>query len=164
MSRTYEPIATTTLSSTASSVTFNSLGTYTDIVIITKAKVSTGTAGLRLRFNGDTATNYSQTEIYGDGSSAGSARNSNQTSAKLTDAISMNTTDDFMARVNIFNYGNSTTNKTLLCRGDIASIGTEFVVALWRKTPEAITSIELFPTASTFASGSIFTLYGIKAE
>jgi hypothetical protein len=50
-----------------------------------------------------------------------------------------------------------------LARGNIASGGTEAVVGLWRNTA-AITDIQLFAAASTFAIGSTFTLYGIKAE
>jgi len=160
MASTYEKIATNTLSSTASSVTFSSLGSYTDIVIVSVPSISTGSAGFRIRFNSDSGSNYSQTEIYGDGSSAASARNSNQTSGKLTDAISPTTNFNFNSIVNVMNYSNSTTYKTFLARGNIASGGTEAVVGLWRST-SAITSIELLPTSSTFASGSTFTLYGI---
>jgi hypothetical protein len=85
------------------------------------------------------------------------------TSGKLTDAISPSTNFNFNLLVNVMNYSNATTYKTFLARGNIAAGGTEAVVGLWRNTA-AITSLELLPTASTFATGSTFTLYGIKAE
>jgi hypothetical protein len=163
MTSTYEKIATNTLGSAASSVTFSSLGSYTDIVIVSVPSITSGSAGVRIRFNSDSGSNYSQTEIYGDGTSAASARNTNQTSGKLTDAISPSTNFNFNLLVNVMNYSNATTYKTFLARGNIASGGTEAVVGLWRNTA-AITSLELLPTASTFATGSTFTLYGIKAE
>jgi hypothetical protein len=41
---------------------------------------------------------------------------------------------------------------------------TGAVVGLWRKTPEAITSIDVLTlTADTFSIGTTFVLYGIKA-
>ena len=109
---TYEPIATTTVTgATAANMEFTSIpATYTDLVVIILPKLDTSTAGLRIRFNGDTGSLYSQTVVYGDGTSAGSARNSNATSAKLSDAVAMNNTNDFNCIVNVINYSNSTTN------------------------------------------------------
>jgi hypothetical protein len=63
----------------------------------------------------------------------------------------------------IQNYSNTTTNKTALIRDNFATYGTFARVALWRST-SAITSITLTMSSSTFATGSQFTLYGIKAE
>jgi hypothetical protein len=163
MTATYEKIATTTLVSAASSVTFSSLGSYTDIVIVSVPSITSGSAGVRIRFNSDTGSNYSQTDIYGDGTIAGSTRDSNRTSGKLTNTISPSTNFNFNLLVNVMNYSNATTYKTYLARGNIASGGTEAVVGLWRNTA-AITDIQLFATTSTFAIGSTFTLYGIKAE
>jgi hypothetical protein len=163
MTATYEKIATTTLVSAASSVTFSSLGSYTDIVIVSVPSITSGSAGVRIRFNSDTGSNYSQTDIYGNGTSADSTRDSNRTSGKLTNTISPSTNFNFNLLVNVMNYSNATTYKTYLARGNIASGGTEAVVGLWRNTA-AITDIQLFATTSTFAIGSTFTLYGIKAE
>jgi hypothetical protein len=163
MTSTYEKIATTTLVSAASSVTFSSLGSYTDIVIVSVPSITSGSAGVRIRFNSDTGSNYSQTDIYGNGTIADSTLDSNRTSGKLTNTISPSTNFNFNLLVNVMNYSNATTYKTYLARGNIASGGTEAVVGLWRNTA-AITDIQLFSAASTFAIGSTFTLYGIKAE
>jgi hypothetical protein len=76
---TYTPIATTTLGSAASSVTFSSIaGTYTDLRIV-YSTVSSADAGNYLRFNSDSGSNYSNTTLFGNGSSAGSNRNTSST-------------------------------------------------------------------------------------
>ncbi|NBQ97859.1 MAG: hypothetical protein EBU12_06490, partial [Microbacteriaceae bacterium] len=57
---TYSQIASTTLGSAASSVTFSSIAaTYTDLVIVVQAAVTAGSIALRMQFNSDTGTNYS---------------------------------------------------------------------------------------------------------
>jgi hypothetical protein len=61
------------------------------------------------------------------------------------------------------NYANTTTYKTAISRGSESVNGVMAIVVLWRKTPEAITSILLKPSTGNFDIGSTFTLYGIKA-
>jgi hypothetical protein len=161
MTATYEKIETTTLGSAASSVTFSTIpGTYTDLVIIIAATQSSpNTCGIR--FNGDTGSNYSATRLGADGSSALSNRWSNVTSAyTFVQYTTQNSTI-----MNIQNYSNTTTYKTVLSRFNNAANFLGTYVALWRSTA-AITSLSLQDTDGTtnFATGSTFTLYGIKAE
>jgi hypothetical protein len=65
----------------------------------------------------------------------------------------------------IMNYSNATTNKTVIARqntGGSAS-GAAAHVGLWRNTA-AITAITIICyNGINFVSGSTFTLYGIKA-
>jgi len=155
---TYTPIATNTLASTATNLTFSSIaGTYTDLVLIANFK-SSATDGISVQFNGDTATNYSWTLLYGTGSVAGSARYSNQTGVTIgyTTASNFNTTI-----CQIANYSNTTTNKTLISKGSSADYENDNMVGLWRSTA-AITSIKINCTG-TLQIGSTFTLYGIAA-
>jgi hypothetical protein len=160
---TYEPIATTTLGSTASSVTFSSLGAYTDIVAIVSSKVTSSAWDLGFRVNGDSGTNYSRTFVGSSGSVADSGRATNVTYGRASYRSYMGTTDFGAYILNFQNYSNSTTYKTVLCRGNAAATGTDAQVVLWRNTA-AITSIELSPEFSgTFAVGSTFTIYGIKS-
>jgi hypothetical protein len=61
MAITYEPIATTTLGTSESSVTFSSIsGSYTDLVLICAVK-NTANNGDEVAFqlNSDTGSNYS---------------------------------------------------------------------------------------------------------
>jgi len=164
MTATYEKIATNTLTTTTASVTFSSIsGSYTDLVLIFNGGVDTSTGGLRMELNSDTGSNYSQTHLAGDGSAANSARNSNVTQARISSDFSMSNNLNYNSITSLNNYSNSTTYKTWLSRNNLASVGTEAVIGLWRNTA-AITSIKLVPSANSFASGSTFTLYGIKAE
>jgi len=153
---TYEPIATTTLGTSASSVTFSTIpGTYTDLVLVVNG-TSTATNGNEMQFNGDTGNNYSFTLLYGTGSAAVSSRNSNISFAYA----GRTNTNQSVSITQIMNYANTTTYKTVLTRassnGDIVMAN----VSLWRST-SAITS--LVYAGATFNSGTVFTLYGIKA-
>ena len=76
---TYTPIYTTTLASAAASYTFSSIpSTYTDLVIAATGLTTAGTT-LAMRFNGDTATNYSDTYLLGNAGAASSSRDSTKT-------------------------------------------------------------------------------------
>lgn len=163
MPSTYTPIATTTLGSVTNSYTFTSIaGTYTDLVIIVAGSADgTNAANVLLQFNSDTGSNYSTTILYGDGSTAGSAR--------VTSAANINTgdvdtgTSTAVNRINIMNYSNATTYKTVLGRGDRSVNSTVAKVGLWRST-SAITSVKVFLSASiNFSVGTTLTLYGIAA-
>jgi hypothetical protein len=160
---TYTPIATTTTSGSASNVTFSSItSTYTDLVIVVNAGGSTN-ADLHVQFNGDTGSNYSRTVLSGSGSAASSGRQSSVTYIRVDNLGYLNTTfPAFNAIINVMNYSNTTTNKTVVSRTNNASTGVDASVGLWRSTA-AITSVVLFPDTGTLTNGSTFTLYGIKA-
>lgn len=152
---TYTPIATTTLGSAQASVTFSSIsGSYTDLVLVWRG---TGTlAGLNIEFNSDsTASNYSFTRIYGDGSSATSDR---ATSAQNWNGIN---TAQSMGIYHIQNYSNTTTYKTTLTKNQYQSVVLA-IVGLWRST-NAINQVKLTIGSGLIDSGSTFTLYGITA-
>lgn len=155
---TYTPIATTTLGSAAGSVTFSSLGSYTDLILIDNTKSSASDTALNLTFNGDTTSGlYSTSFLFGNGTAVNSARETNFNSIYISRA---NTTNG-AGITHIQNYGNSTTNKAVLSRGN----DTDYVfawVGLWRNT-NAITSLRVTPGGQNFAIGSTFTLYGILA-
>jgi hypothetical protein len=164
MAATYEPIATTTLSSVSSSVSFTSIsGSYTDIIAVFNGAASASGVTASLAFNSDSGNNYSVTYLFGTGSSAGSGRFSSIPKIYLSFiAIGMGTAFDANFIAHIQNYSNTTTYKTVLARSNVASQQVESAVGLWRST-NAITSMTFTTNASTFASGSTFTLYGIKA-
>ena len=160
---TYEPIATQTLGSAASTVTFSSIpSTYTDLILIAKAGSTGGANNLYIRFNGDTASNYSGTTLTSDGGSATSQRSLNVTEIILNYYGYLSNDLNSAHIINIFNYANTSVNKTLLSRANNAANGVALAGGLWRSSA-AITSINLFAGGSTLISGSTFTLYGIKA-
>lgn len=160
---TYEPIATTTLSTSESSITFNSFSGYTDLILIMDV-IASAQGDARLRFNGDTGTTYSWTGLTGQGTTASSVRQSNTTSILLDYFAEYSSTSRSIRMLQIQDYSNTSTYKSFLVRAGNATLGgTDAIVGLWRST-SAITSITIFcSNVSTYSSGSTFTLYGIKA-
>jgi hypothetical protein len=157
---TYTPIATYTAGSNQTSVTFSSLSGYTDIRIIANMKDS-NSYGL-IRFNSDLNSNYSRTWVYGTGSSALSSRTTNATEAYF--GATPSGSDYYINDLNLMNYSNTTTNKTMLIRQSGAADQAGAYVYLYRST-SAITSISFISAtgSATIAAGSTITLYGIAA-
>lgn len=149
-------IATTTLSSAASSITFSGIpATYTDLRLVVFIKT---TGNTNLQFNSDTGTNYSVTALLGDGSTGSSANTTNRTS--IWGQQSSLYANGSLWTVDIFNYVGST-NKTCLMTTSADKNGSgsvEKTVALWRSTA-AITSI--YFNGGTYDTGTTATLYGI---
>ena len=163
MASTYEPIASTTLGSAASSVTLSSIpSTFTDLVLICHSSTSNATfSGIRWQFNGDTGSNYSTTRLYGTGSAAGSARVSNDTEgiARLVHDAG-NLTPNIL---HIMSYANTNVYKTVLAIGASNAYHVARNVSLWRSTA-AISSIYIYDAnAVNIDAGSTFSLFGIKA-
>ena len=160
MPSTYEPIATYTAPSNIANYTFSSIpSTYTDLILVANGKNdSAGNRALYVRFNGDSGTNYSLTQMQGDGTNATSNRASNQNQSALGNFLN-NTT---ITISHFQNYSNTSINKTIVNRSNAASTVVQTNVNLWRSN-SAISSILLFLNADNFATGTTFTLYGIKA-
>ncbi len=162
---TYEAIATQTLGSAAASVTFSSIpGTYTDLVLVMSATGSSSGLDIRVQVNSDTGTNYSITRLLGY-TTATSNRATSATYMQLTNSVGIGTTEPTTHLLQFNNYSNTTTYKTMLVRynqfqGAFSEVAAE--VGLWRST-SAISSITFSLSSSTYASGSTFNLYGIKA-
>ena len=164
----YEVISATTVSTAAQTVTLSSIPqTYTDLVVVVNA-FSSVNSDLYVSFNGDSASNYSRTTLWGDGTSAGSTRivrADGYAFMILTYYGVVTTTQGASVHtLNIMNYSNTTTNKTLLARSSYAGQGVDGTVGMWNSTA-AISSMT-FDLASTrtFSTGSTFTIYGIKAS
>lgn len=161
MALTYEPIASTTLSSAASAITFSGIpATFTDIRLVVVGVTSATAINVNFRVNSDTGTNFSLTQLAGSTAATGSVRNSNQTSLigywqAGTDA------NPSTYIVDLLSYANTSINKTILYSG--GSMSEIFRgVGLWRSTA-AITSVSLFPASGNWNSGATGSLYGIKA-
>lgn len=165
---TYEPIATTTLGSAANSITFSSIpSTYTDLKIVLVTTGVGGNYGVGLQFNSDTASNYSYTSLYGDGSAAGSGSSGGGLPRAVISVGTIPLSTPALYIVNIFSYAGST-YKTVLSTeaGDKNAAGgyVSSTVNLWRNTVAINTVKILVSNASyNFAIGTTATLYGIKA-
>ncbi len=166
----YESIATSTPSGT--DVTFTSIPqTYKHLQIRVLSRTTRNDAavdGLYLRFNGDTASNYSyHFGINGLGSgtptSSGSANVATMVMT-FSGADAQTTANVFTAYViDILDYTNTSKYKTVRSLNGYDANGSGSVMlssANWRNT-NSVTSIRLFAEGN-FVSGSHFALYGIK--
>jgi hypothetical protein len=170
MPSTYTLISSNVLSSSAASVTFSSIpSTYTDLVLRSSARSSTATLNVRIRFNSDTATNYSLVYLYGEGSAGGSGIENNQTSLRpqATNASSYtaDTFANFESYIPSYNSANSKPVSVFnVTENNVSGASSSWIFSgggLWRNS-SGITSIEITSSSGNFVSGSSFHLYGIK--
>lgn len=170
-----EPIATYLANGSTYAQFTNIPQNYQDLLIIVNARgVNTsngfGTAQyLGTYANGDPSS-CSATSLRGDGASATSTRVTNQSYFVSSAIPNSNAGAGIYGSVsmNILNYSNTTTYKTILTRSafDMNGSGqTWLTVTLYSKTA-AISSLTIYdPSASgsVLAAGSTVTLYGIRA-
>ena len=161
MAVTYIPLATQTVSGTSTStITFSSIpATYTDLILVFNGYTN-AQASCYLRFNNDSATNYSDTRLLGSGSSAASDRDTSI--AQINAFVSTSTSNNINEIIQIQNYSNATTYKTSLLRWNNAGSYVAAIVGLWRNTA-AINRIDMILSTSYFVAGSTFSLYGVTA-
>lgn len=165
MPATYEPIATTTLGSNAATITLNSIpSTFTDLHLVFVGG-NNDTPWMELQFNNNTSSVYSDTEMYGNGSTATSARQSGSTSMRIAYPIN-SASSPSLVELDVFQYTNTSYQKTVLSRAsnDLNGSGNVWVSAGLFSSTSAITSIKLIaPGANLFYAGARVSLYGIKA-
>lgn len=171
MPNTFTPIQSITLTGSAASVTFTAIPqTYTDLVLRWGARVNNADTQVWIRVNSNSTAAYSQTRILGNGSTATSARVSNNTEiyligGEVPSGAAANTFSS--AELLIPNY-TASTSKPISFFGaneDNATAANMGVTAGLTSISSAITSITLFGDGSgttSFAAGSTFHLYGIR--
>jgi hypothetical protein len=164
---TYVPISTNTLASATASVTLSSIpGTYTDLVLIVSG--ANGGNNFYMKINGSSSSLYSTTYFEGDGSTASSGRfdtaalGGNGMLVIRGALFSATNTNITTCLINIMNYSNTTTFKSVISRGGVASNSVGASANLFQSTA-AITQLECYPFAANWAIGTTFNLYGIKA-
>ena len=159
---TYVALDKVTLGSATNTVNFTSIPqTATDLVLVIGSSLSTGGGNPRLQLNSNTGTNYSQTSLFGNGTSASSFRISNSNHIYFGGGSGTANTQS-TTLIHLMNYSNTTTNKTVLIRYNDVTEAAYATVGMFRNTA-AITSIQLTTQAGNFNAGSTFSLYGIKS-
>jgi hypothetical protein len=157
---TYTPLATVTLGSSASSVTFSSIpATYRDLVLIHAGTSSNASANTILaRLNGDSGSNFFQVAMSGSGSGTSSFAFTGtgvSSGFSFSGEVSSNTTT-------IMDYSATDKHKTALSRHNLSG-SVRAAATRWANTA-AVTSIVLvMDTGATFSSGTVFSLYGIAS-
>lgn len=159
----YIALATTTLGSAASSVTFSSIpATYKDLIIVANTKTSRTAFdqdGLFIRLNGDTS-NHSRVTMLGRQSEILS-----DTASSLGVPLAGNAGQLGTILIQIMDYSATDKHKTVLVRSNQNSPSVSGVVSAtagrWAST-SATTSVVLVPEAGpNFVAGSTFSLYGV---
>ena len=157
MTTAWVPLATTTLSSSASSLTFGSIsGSYRDLIVVANIDAS-AFSDFRMRVNGDTGSNYPSVRMQGSGSLAASAL-FNFTFFRFNGNSDMDTDFSFVSIIQVMDYSATDKHKTFLVRSN-SSNGVDAHAGRWANT-NAVTSLEVFPSTGTFEIGSTFSLWG----
>lgn len=160
---TYIPLATITLSATATSVTFSSISqAYRDLVLVANIASTTDYVNVRFQFNADTGANYSNVWMYGTGSSAVSSSNTTSGIQVAYDMVRTTANPRNNVVLNVMDYSATDKHKSALLRQDGPADATAAVAGRWANTA-AVTSIVAVLNSGSFAIGSTFTLYGVAA-
>lgn len=171
----FESIASFTITSTTANVTFSGIPqTYKDLhlrVVARESGINTGVGtAMKITLNGDTGNNYGRAIT-----TAGGVGN-----ASYSYSISDNNmfTGDGIVQggglagtfgcfiTEFYDYASTTIKKSVRTIGGGHNNSTKHVKSagnIWNNT-DAITSILIYPETNQFAAGSMFALYGIKAE
>lgn len=169
---TYSQIATTTVatSNATASITFSSLGSYTDLFIIASTNGSRATYGgdFHVRFNGDSGSNYNNGFIRSYSTTTNTSSYATVTEINLGGTMGGTGTSNFsLFYCFLPNYRNTSVDKMI--HAFDAGAGTEFTqqdysVGRWDNTA-AITSITFLNGAGTyyFQAGTTISLYGTLA-
>jgi hypothetical protein len=153
-------LATTTLASGSTTVTFSNIpSSYRDLRIVITASAD-NYANFWLAFNGDNGFNYNYRNAYTT-SSTGAVINTDNTSVPgLQENGSFYTTKTILS-MDIFDYAQTNKHKSYLSRFDNADSVTNMISGRWASTA-AITSITFqVNSPRVFAATSTFSLYGI---
>ena len=159
------------LSTTASSVTFSSLGTYATagykhLQIRYLARATAGTwIDLWVRLNGSSSAEYARHQLRGTGSAVNSESTTSQTQIHIGQAAQTATTQAFYPGViDALDFSSSSKNTTLKALSGYTADGYDdvrLVSGLWNNT-SAVTSIQILTQSQSLAAGSRFSLYGSK--
>ena len=166
----YELISTTILGSNTASVTFDVTGlggTYKHLQIraLGKSPVVASDA-IDLTFNNDSGNNYSYHSLYANGSSIGSEASTSR--ANIAAVCGMKSSSDTSvfepSIIDLLDVFSASKNKTVRSlRGATGASGSGVFISsgAWFST-STVTSIKLTGRSNSIATGSRFSLYGLK--
>lgn len=160
------------LTTTASSVTFTGLGSYTDyehlqLRLVAKTNNTFSGTTVKITFNGDTGNNYSRHELYGISGNSPASFSSTGIPAIYSSVVdSQNDPGWGIQIIDILDFSSSTKNTTTRYRAAnrLSSYGNESVTlgaGAWYNTA-AVTSLTVTTFSNSFIAGSRFSIYGVK--
>ena len=147
-------LATITLQEASSTVEFSGIpDTYRDLIVVTRGKRTTDTAGVLVYLNGDTTqSNYSRVAMYGNGVDDLSFSNNEP------EFVYMDSTDTLF-KIEFIDASATDKHKALIARSDEPAKWTFAIAGRWGNTSR-ITSIEFASTSGSFIAGTTFALFG----
>lgn len=166
MPTTYEPIATTTLGSSQSEITFSSIPqTYTDLVLIVAGTATSGGASFYCRVNGDTTAKYCYAYLSSTGTTVSGATSVEQSNGLGLGGFQGYSLDQFRIVANFLNYSDTSVLKNSFSFGVQAkgsnTPSADYIINYYNST-SAITSLTLrINAAYSFESATTATLFGI---
>ena len=155
-------LATITLGTSATSITFSSIPTtgYRDLRLVV-TRLTTANANLTFRVNGDSSAIYNYVAMLGNGTAASSVNGTNGNAMLVEWNLYSTTSETVDTYVDFLDYAQTDKHKSLLVRSGRAAQGTEAYAGRYAST-SAITSINLLMTGGpSFAAGTMASLYGI---
>jgi hypothetical protein len=161
MTTTYDLLYSNVLTTNTTSVTISSISSaYRDLILVIDGIAGNADFFPRIRFNGDTGSNYSWVNAQGTGSSSGSFSGT-ETGQQLGNAVSFATTTRTMIVSQIMDYSTTDKHKASLTRANRANQATEMLAGRWANT-SAITSIQLYSgNGNSLGPDTVIYLYGI---
>ena len=158
---TYTLIDSTTLGSSASTVTFTGISATGkgDLVLVIDCQGSNNTRVEGI-LNSDTGTNYRYVNMQADGSAAESY---NDNGMNYFHAGVIRSTSRSLNIVNIMDFAATDKHTSILSKENNAAYRLFVRAIRWANTA-AVTSLTLSPAAGTLNSGSTFFLYQLVSE
>jgi len=152
---TYDLLASTTLASSASSVTFSSIDqSYGDLVLVFDGTL-TGNASINFQLNSDTGSNYNYVLMRGNGSSGDSSDSVNVAFGTFGYAVGQT-----LVKIELLDYTATDKHKSILSRLNNSTY-TFAHANRWASTA-AINRIDfILSGGESFAAASTFNLYGV---
>lgn len=153
-------IDSTTLESAAASVTFSSGLSGYKFFRLTAYFAKDGTVGeVRIRFNGDTGTNYAAQRVYAQSTSVSGQRVTGQTSLDLSMNIGANNVAS--ASILVAKPAASLKAQVTWQHGVAVSPSLGLLGGEWNNTSELIDEITLLSSSANFAAGTSILLEGL---
>jgi hypothetical protein len=152
---TYRPLATVTLGSSASSVTFSSIpDTYKDLILVMSGALS-NTDNIIWRANNDTGSNYARVQFV----AISSGPTTNGSESTTSGFAGSSYTQQSINITQWIDYSATDKHKVSVGRANSITAETGMTASRWKNT----TPINSLTILAAFASGCTFSLYGISA-
>ena len=162
---TYEVIASQTVSSSVTTITFSSIPqTYTDLRAVLTNRPSSLPQNPQWRLNNDSGTNYTRLMYFANGAGTYGVNTSFSTDS-VFNSYGTYATNASLQTLDIFDYTATNHDKGMLY--EVSSLTTTPTgntargTATWFSTA-AVTSLVLSTNTGNFNTGTVVALYGIK--